>query len=246
MKIIEKFGLNKNTIFDLKHSKDKNEEMIKEGKKLKNLLLFTVYRGKNSEGLNFPDDEARMVICIGMPYPNLSDIKVKLKRDFLDEKYQKEKKGYNGWKWYKEEAMVAVNQSLGRLIRNKDDYGIMICFAIEFKYNLNLFSNWIKKNISFKNLIENDDGYYKKLENFLLNLNKVNNSNLTKRIDLEIDKNDYEIEEDINYKDNENDFEDEENDDFENKENDFEDRKKVFINKKRKSGIIDLDDDFII
>ena len=82
----------KNIIFDFKHLKDTNEEKIQKEKKFKNLLLFTVYRGKNSEGINFPDDEARMVICIGMPYPNLSDIKVKLKKDFLDEKYKKDKK----------------------------------------------------------------------------------------------------------------------------------------------------------
>ena len=71
--------------------KDKNEYIINEEKKTNNLLLFTVYRGKNSEGINFPDDEARMVICIGVPYPNLSDIKVKLKKDFIDEKYEKER-----------------------------------------------------------------------------------------------------------------------------------------------------------
>ena len=60
-----------------------------EYKKNKNLLLFTVYRGKNSEGINFSDDEARMVICIGVPYPNLSDIKVQLKREFLDKRNRK-------------------------------------------------------------------------------------------------------------------------------------------------------------
>ena len=145
-KIIIKFESIKNTIFDLQYIKDKNEDIIKEGKENKNLLLFTVYRGKNSEGINFLNDEARMVICIGVPYPNLSNIKVKLKINFLNEKYEKEKKGLKGWEWFKEDAMIAVNQSLGRLIRNKNDYGIMICFGIELKYNSNLFSKWIKNN----------------------------------------------------------------------------------------------------
>ena len=222
----------KNIIFDFKHLKDTNEEKIQKGKKLKNLLLFTVYRGKNSEGINFHDDEARMVICIGMPYPNLSDIKVKLKKDFLDEKYKKDKKGYNGWQWYREEAMVAVNQSLGRLIRNKDDYGIMICFGIEFEKNINLFSKWIKKNISCENLSENDEQYYKKLENFLINLNKVNiNSSIKKGNDFENNKNDYANEEN------------EENE--ENEDKDFIGKQKYFINKKRKGEIIDLDDSSI-
>ena len=247
-KIIGKFELIKNTIFDLKHLKDKNEELIKEGKESNNLLLFTVYRGKNSEGINFPDDEARMVICIGIPYPNLSDIKVKLKKDFLDEKFKKEKKGYRGWQWSREEAMVAVNQSLGRLIRNKDDFGIMICFGIEFDNNKNLFSNWIKKNISYKNLSENDNEFYTKLENFLsnLNLNKINNNSITAK---KISFNDENEKEENDYE--ENDFEEEENDfeydknDFKNEESDYEDRKKDFIGKKRKGDILDLDDSSI-
>ena len=83
-----------------------------------------------------------MVICIGIPFPKVTDIKVKLKMRYLDETYKKEKKGLNGWSWYKREGMIAVNQSLGRLLRNKDDYGIMICFGKEFKKYKSLFSKW--------------------------------------------------------------------------------------------------------
>ena len=155
------------------------------------MLLFTVYRGRNSEGINFNDDEARMVICIGVPYPQLSDIKVILKKDYLNQKYKMEKnKNFNGWKWYREEAINAVNQSLGRLIRNKNDYGIMICFGIEFSERNIKFSKWINDNISndsFIRLKENDKNYFKGLDTFLSNLNmkfpkniinqEINNSN---------------------------------------------------------------------
>ena len=73
--------------------------------------------------------------------------------------------------------MVAVNQSLGRVIRNKDDYGIMICFGIEFiiKKNLLLFSKWIKDNISIVELKENNEEYYNKIEKFLDNLKLIYN-----------------------------------------------------------------------
>ena len=57
-----------------------------------------------------------MVICIGVPYPNLSDPKVIFKRDFLDKKNKIKDSGFTGDIWYKEEAMNAANQSLGRLI----------------------------------------------------------------------------------------------------------------------------------
>jgi Rad3-related DNA helicase len=116
----------KDIIFDIKQSDKNIEEKINKAKNKKNLFLFTVYRGKNSEGINFKDDAARMVICIGIPYPNASDIRVKLKKNFLDEKNEKEDTGYSSKDWYREEAYIAVNQSLGRLIRHKNDYGIMI------------------------------------------------------------------------------------------------------------------------
>ena len=38
-----------------------------------------VARGKISEGLNLEDDFCRAVVILGMPFPNVSDIKVKLK-----------------------------------------------------------------------------------------------------------------------------------------------------------------------
>ena len=34
-------------------------------------LLFAVCRGKISEGMDFIDDNARAVISIGIPYPNV-------------------------------------------------------------------------------------------------------------------------------------------------------------------------------
>ena len=165
--IYKKFESLKNPIFDLFYFKEKNESLIEEDKKNNNLLLFTVHRGINSEGINFPDDQARMVICIGIPFPNLKDMKVKLKMDYLNEKYGKENDGVKGWNWFKGEASVAVNQSLGRLLRSANDYGVMICFGKEFKSNKYMLSKWIQNNISFIDLDENKGKYYKKIEDFL-------------------------------------------------------------------------------
>ena len=145
-KIIEKLEAIKDVFFDLSFNKDFGQETIMDLKRKNNLLLFTVYRGVNSEGLNFPNDEARMVICVGVPFQNLSDIKVQLKRDFLDEINKKEQRGFGGKEWYREDAMNAVNQSLGRLIRNVNDYGIMICFGIEFLYDKKYITKWISNN----------------------------------------------------------------------------------------------------
>ena len=173
----KKFQSLKNTIFDLLTSKVNNESLIEDAKKENNLLLFTVHRGSNSEGINFPDDQARMVICIGFPFPNLKDIKVKFKMDYLNEKYGKENDGVKGWNWFKGEAAVAVNQSLGRLLRNIKDYGVMICFGKEFKINKYMLSEWIQKNITFVDLDENKDNYYKKIEDFLTNMKNEKQNN---------------------------------------------------------------------
>ena len=40
-------------------------------------ILFAVCRGKVSEGIDFADAKARAVIITGMPYPALTDPKVR-------------------------------------------------------------------------------------------------------------------------------------------------------------------------
>ena len=124
-----------------------------------------------------------MVICVGIPFPNLSDIKVRLKKDFLDERNYQYNTGYKSEDWYREEAFVAVNQSLGRLIRNKDDYGIMICFGKEFQRN-SLFSEWIKPNEQIIRMNEDNSEYYKYLEDFLSNLRIKYQSNKAEDINI--------------------------------------------------------------
>lgn len=40
-------------------------------------LLIAVCRGKVSEGLDFTDDNARAVVTIGIPFPNIKDLQVR-------------------------------------------------------------------------------------------------------------------------------------------------------------------------
>lgn len=39
-------------------------------------LLIAVCRGKVSEGLDFTDDNARAVVTVGIPFPNIKDLQV--------------------------------------------------------------------------------------------------------------------------------------------------------------------------
>ena len=81
-------------------------------------------------------------------------------------KIQKKNSFHNlGCKWYEADAMINVNQSLGRVIRHKNDYGVMICIDERFTYGSikKLFSNWFSKKLEIINLKENDN-YYEELE----------------------------------------------------------------------------------
>ena len=82
-------------------------------------LFMAVCRGKVSEGLDFADNNARAVICIGIPFPNWKDPKVELKMKYNDKKRVKDSNILQGRQWYEIQAFRALNQALGRCIRHR-------------------------------------------------------------------------------------------------------------------------------
>jgi len=103
-------------------------------------VFFGVCRGKASEGLDFSDRAGKGVIITGIPFATLTDAKVKIKKEVMDSKLIKSKKRpasgqdgnqdelISGDSWYVQQAMRAVNQAIGRVIRHKQDYGaILLC-----------------------------------------------------------------------------------------------------------------------
>ena len=172
-KIIEKISKIKKVYYDNKMNKNIiNDFMLN---KEKNSIIFSVVRGNISEGLDFKDDFARIVICIGIPYANFYEERIQLKMKFLDGFFNKNQNlkinKMSGRDWYKIDAIQAVNQSLGRVLRHKDDYGMMICIDLRFEYNyiFKLFSKWMKDIcdvISIDNMdyFSNVKKYFDKLE----------------------------------------------------------------------------------
>ena len=155
--IISKISALKTIFFDDK----KNKNLIKNFKrnKDKNSILLSVFRGTSSEGIDFKDDFARMVICVGVPYASIVEEKVQLKKKYLDEMKDKENSGrLSGKKWYLNDAISNVNQSLGRVLRHKNDYGVLICIdeRYEHKYIKNLFSKWIREKCEIVNCIKDN------------------------------------------------------------------------------------------
>ncbi|XP_068652271.1 regulator of telomere elongation helicase 1 homolog [Aristolochia californica] len=90
-------------------------------------IFLAVCRGKVSEGLDFADHAGRAVVVTGIPFANRYDSKIRLKREYLDQRaQQKEFEVLTGDKWYSQQAARAVNQSVGRVIRHRHDYGAII------------------------------------------------------------------------------------------------------------------------
>jgi len=59
------------------------------------VVLVGYCRGKISEGIDFPDHKARLVVVIGIPNPSLEALDIKLKKEFLDQKGD-----LSGKEWY--------------------------------------------------------------------------------------------------------------------------------------------------
>ncbi|XP_028662891.2 Fanconi anemia group J protein isoform X1 [Erpetoichthys calabaricus] len=124
-------------------------------------LLIAVCRGKVSEGLDFTDDNARAVVTIGIPFPNIKDLQVELKRKYNDQ-HCKTRGLLSGSQWYEIQAFRALNQALGRCIRHKNDWGALILVDDRFRCNPNKYINglskWVRQqvqhHVNFKNAME--------------------------------------------------------------------------------------------
>ncbi|XP_076445975.1 ATP-dependent DNA helicase DDX11-like [Babylonia areolata] len=90
-------------------------------------VLMCVVGGKMSEGINFSDDLGRCVVMVGMPYPNIKSPELKEKMDYLNANFPRNEKGQQaGQVHYENLCMKAVNQSIGRAIRHRADYAVIV------------------------------------------------------------------------------------------------------------------------
>jgi Fanconi anemia group J protein len=118
-------------------------------KRGKGAIFLAVSRGKVSEGMDFADKAARAVIIIGIPYPFVKDLKVALKRDFNNQRHQIDKNVLSGSEWYSLCAFRALNQSIGRVIRHRHDYGAILFLDERFEQvgYVNMLPNWVKQSM---------------------------------------------------------------------------------------------------
>ncbi|ODQ54734.1 DNA repair helicase [Saitoella complicata NRRL Y-17804] len=84
-------------------------------------VLLSVARGKVSEGIDFDHHYGRAVIMFGIPYQYTESRILKARLEFLRDNYRIKEADFLTF-----DAMRHAAQCLGRVIRGKDDYGIMV------------------------------------------------------------------------------------------------------------------------
>jgi chromosome transmission fidelity protein 1 len=112
-------------------------------------LLLSVVGGKMSEGINFSDRLGRCVVIVGLPFPNINSAELKAKMEYIEtatlERLDESEEGRvmgkeekvrqakeTGREFYENACMRAVNQSVGRAIRHREDYAAIIMIDRRF------------------------------------------------------------------------------------------------------------------
>ncbi|WP_345779691.1 ATP-dependent DNA helicase [Haloplanus halobius] len=89
--------------------------------------LLTSLWGTLGEGVSFDGDDARTVVVVGVPYPNLSE-RLEAVQDAYDREYR-DRTADAGWRYAVEIPTIRkTRQALGRVIRSPDDFGVRVLF----------------------------------------------------------------------------------------------------------------------
>ncbi|XP_043574041.1 Fanconi anemia group J protein isoform X1 [Chiloscyllium plagiosum] len=168
-------------------------KVIKDKESKGGALLVAVCRGKVSEGLDFTDDNARAVVTIGIPFPNVKDLQVELKRKYNDQ-HSRTRGLLPGSQWYEIQAFRALNQALGRCIRHRNDWGALILVDDRFGSNTKKYitglSKWIRQQVrhhsNFSNALESLSMFASNHQKDVDHLPKI-----CKTVDVHIDNKDY-------------------------------------------------------
>ncbi|KAI5117244.1 hypothetical protein M0805_001562 [Coniferiporia weirii] len=142
------------------------------GSTSKGAILFAVVGAKLSEGLNFADDLARAVVLIGLPYPNLAAPELNERMKYVTELAKSHSLGLQmtkdaGQELYENLCMRAVNQSIGRAVRHRNDWSALV--LLDSRYGSQKVRNklpaWINQDIivtqSFGQVVKSLGEFYR-------------------------------------------------------------------------------------
>ncbi|KAF2753818.1 DNA repair helicase RAD3 [Pseudovirgaria hyperparasitica] len=103
-------------------------------------VLLCVARGKVSEGIDFDHHYGRTVLCIGVPFQYTESRILKARLQFMRENYNIRESDFLSF-----DAMRHAAQCLGRVLRGKDDYGIMVLADRRFQKKRAQLPKWINQ-----------------------------------------------------------------------------------------------------
>ena len=106
-------------------------------------VLLCVARGKVSEGIDFDHQYGRSVLCIGVPFQYTESRILKARLEFLRETYRIRENDFLSF-----DAMRHAAQCLGRVLRGKDDYGVMVLADRRFGRKKHQLPKWIAQALS--------------------------------------------------------------------------------------------------
>ncbi len=141
-KQLEKIGKRKKVFFEPKSAADVESTLQAystaiDASPSSGAILFAVVGAKLSEGINFSDRLARAVVMVGLPFPNAASAELSERMRYARELASRSKvKGPDaGKELYVNMCMKAVNQSIGRAIRHRNDYAALLLLDVRYGRN---------------------------------------------------------------------------------------------------------------
>lgn len=132
-------------------SSNENNTMVRRFKKSRNAILLGVQQGRNSEGQDFPGEEANAVVVIGIPYA-IKSPKIEAQIRYYNKIYDKKWLRYSIGEYYGYflPAYRALNQAAGRAHRKMSDKAAIVFLerrvAFDRKVIVNI-SPWIREKL---------------------------------------------------------------------------------------------------
>ncbi|KAI9727254.1 MAG: DNA-dependent ATPase of the nucleotide excision repair factor 4 complex [Chrysothrix sp. TS-e1954] len=125
-------------------------------------VLLCVARGKVSEGIDFDHHYGRTVLCIGVPFQYTKSRILMARLEFMRENYRIRENDFLSF-----DAMRHAAQCLGRVIRGKDDYGIMVLADRRFQKRRNQLPKWIAQAMNDADMNQSVDMAVSSAKRFL-------------------------------------------------------------------------------
>lgn len=108
-------------------------------------IFLSISRGKVAEGIDFDGHYGRAVVMFGVPFVNTESRILRARLEYLNKRFHVKESDFLTF-----DALRHAAQCIGRVIRNKNDYGIMV--LADKRYNRpdirNKLPQWINQQIS--------------------------------------------------------------------------------------------------